>query len=231
MTAHVTLAVAALLWFGIHRGIAGSTLRPWLVSRLGERVYRGAFSLLSIAALSFLIHAYRRAPCEPLWTTPKALFWLPLVVVPIAFVFLVGAFMVPNPTAFGGEKALAKEHAARGVVRITRHPFLWAIVLWSSSHFIVNGNVPAVFFFGSLLLTAALGSGDIDRRRAAAGGESWQRFAAVTSNVPFAAIASGRNRLVLRELFTPIALGLVVAGVVLHFHTSWFGLSALRALR
>jgi uncharacterized membrane protein len=231
MTAHVRLAVAALLWFGIHRGIAGSALRSWLVARLGEKGFRASFSLLSIGALTFLIYAYRRAPCEPLWTTPRPLFWLPLLLVPVAFVLFAGAFTVPNPSAVGGEKALARDQPARGMLRITRHPFLWAIVLWSSSHLIVNGNVPALFLFGSLLLTAALGSGDIDRKRARSGGEQWQRFAAATSNVPFAAILSGRNRLALRELLLPIALGLIVAGVVLHFHSSWFGLSALRALR
>src|SRR5690349_11392633 len=87
MDAHVTLAIAALLWFGIHRGVAGSALRPWLAGKLGEKGYRGFFSLLSLGSLSFLIWAYRHAPCEPLWTTPHALFWLPLVVVPVAFVF------------------------------------------------------------------------------------------------------------------------------------------------
>ena len=231
MNAHVTLAVAALLWFGIHRGVAGSALRPWLVAKLGEKAYRGAFALLSIACLSFLIYAYRHAPCEPLWTTPRPLFWLPVVVVPIAFVFVVGAFTVPNPTAVGGEKALGGELPARGMLRVTRHPFLWGVMLWSGSHLIVNGNVPALFLFGSLLLTAAVGSADIDRRRAGAGGAEWQRFAAVTSNIPFAAIFSGRNHIVVRELLLPLVLGLIVAGVVLHFHTSLFGLSALRALR
>jgi uncharacterized membrane protein len=231
VTAHVTLALAALLWFGIHRGIAGSALRPWLVARLGDKGFRGFFALLSIACLSFLIYAYRHAPCEPLWTAPQALFWLPLVVTPIAFVFFVGAFTVPNPTAVGGERALGSERAARGMLRVTRHPFLWSVVLWSGSHLIVNGNVPALLLFGSLLATAGSGTLDIDRKRERSAGEHWQRFAAVTSNLPFAAIAAGRNRLVLGELLLPLGLGLVVAAVVIYFHASWFGLSALRALR
>jgi uncharacterized membrane protein len=146
-------------------------------------------------------------------------------------VFFVGAFTVPNPTAVGGERALAAEQPARGMLRITRHPFLWAIMLWSGSHLIVNGNVPALFLFGSLLLTAAVGSADIDRRRASNGGAKWRRFAAVTSNLPFAAIFSGRNRLALRELLPPLVLGLIVAAVVIYLHKGWFGLSALRALR
>jgi uncharacterized membrane protein len=230
MNPHVTLAVAALLWFGIHRGVAGSGLRIWLAGRLGERGFQGFFSLLSLSTLSFLVYAYRRAPCEPLWTTPHALFWLPLAIVPLAFVFLVGAFSVPNPTAVGGERALERVEPARGMVRITRHPFLWGVMLWSGVHLLVNGNIPALLLFGSLFATAAVGTLDIDRKRARAAPEQWKRFSAVTSNLPFAAIVAGRNRLVLRELLPALALGLLVAAVLVYFHGSLFGLSALRAL-
>ncbi len=230
MPPHLTLAVAALLWFAIHKGIAGSPLRAKLAGALGERGYRGVFAVLSLACLSFLIYAYRRAPCDPLWTTPHALFWLPIVFMPIAFVFAVGAFTVPNPTAVAGERVLRSAVPARGMLRVTRHPFLWGVMLWSAAHLLVNGNVPAVLLFGSMLATAAAGTRDIDRKRAATGGEEWARYVAVTSNLPFAAIAAKRNRLEVSELVLPIVLGLVLAAVVAHFHTTWFGLSALRAL-
>ena len=230
MPAHLTLLVAALLWFGMHKGVAGSPLRRWLVGRLGEGGYRGFFSLLSVSALGFLIYSYRQAPCDPLWITPQYLYWLPLIVVPIAFVLLIGAFTVPNPTVVAGEKALTRDQPGRGVLRITRHPFLWGVMLWAGTHLIVNGNVPALLLFSSLLLTAAVCTLDIDRKRATSDGELWQRYAAVTSNLPFAAIAAGRNRLVLRELILPVALGLIAAGALLHFHAALFGLSALRAL-
>jgi uncharacterized membrane protein len=229
MSPEVVLGLAALIWFGIHPGIAGSPLRGLLAQKLGERGYRGAFSLLSAASLTFLIVAYRRAPCDPLWITPRALHFLPIVAVPLAFVFLAGAFTAPNPMAVAGEKALADDDPARGMQRITRHPFLWAVILWSGSHLIVNGNVPALLLFGSLLLTAAIGTRDIDRKRLRTDPEGFRRYAALTSNVPFSAIASGRNRLVLRELAKPLVIGLLLAAVVLHFHRSWFGVSPLRA--
>jgi uncharacterized membrane protein len=231
MSPDVVLGIAALTWFGMHPVIAGSPVRALLVRKLGERGYQGSFSLLSVASLSFLVHAYRKAPCDPLWITPGPLYFLPLVAVPVAFVLLVGAFTVPNPMAVAGEKALAGENPARGMQRITRHPFLWGVMLWSGSHLIVNGNVPALLLFGSLFLTAAIGTRDIDRKRWRSDPEGFRRYASLTSNLPFLAIASGRNRLVLRELVVPIVVGLILAGTVLHFHQSWFGLSALRALR
>jgi uncharacterized membrane protein len=231
MSPDVVLAIAALTWFGIHPVIAGSKFRSVLVQKLGDRAYQSSFSLLSIASLAFLIWAYRRAPCDPLWLTPEPLYFLPLLSMPLAFVFLVGAFTVPNPMAGPGDRAFADDRPARGMQRVTRHPFLWAVILWSGSHLIVNGNVPALLFFGSFLLTAAVGTRDIDRKRLRADPEGFRRYATLTSNFPFLAIASGRNQLNLRELVVPIAVGLILTAALLHFHQSWFGLSALRALR
>jgi uncharacterized membrane protein len=221
-----SLAGAALAWLALHVGVAGTALRTRLVERVGERGFAAGFSALSLASFGWLLYAYRRAPCDPLWVTPRWLTLLPLLAVPVAFVFLVGAFVVRNPTAVGGRKALERAAPATGFVRVTRHPFLWAVMLWSAPHLIVNGNRSALLLFGTLLLTAAIGTRDIDRKRQRSDPEAWKRFAAVTSNLPFAAIVQGKNRLVLRELVLPIAVGLALAGLTLYFHFELFGLSA-----
>src|SRR5262249_8515551 len=49
--------------------------------------------------------------------------------------------------------------------------------------------------FGSLLVLALGGTAAIDAKRRRSFGEQWMQFAAVTSNVPFAAIVAGKNRL------------------------------------
>jgi uncharacterized membrane protein len=59
----------------------------------------------------------------------------------------------------------------------------------------VNGDLASLVLFGSLLVLALGGTAAIDAKRRRAFGEQWLRFAAVTSNVPFAAIAAGRNQL------------------------------------
>jgi uncharacterized membrane protein len=81
------------------------------------------------------------------------------------------------------------------MVRITRHPFLWGVALWASVHLIINGDLASLILFGSLLLLAVGGTLSIDAKRRRNGGEQWIKFAEVTSDVPFAAIAAGRNRL------------------------------------
>ncbi len=214
----VRLTLAALAWFGLHAGIAGSALRGALMRRLGERAFLGLFSLLSLASLSWLVVAFRGAPCAPLWIVPAWCRWLPVVVMPAACLLLVGAFSAPNPGAVRGEALLEREFAAQGVLRITRHPFLWAVVLWSSSHILANGDLAGSLFFGTLGLTAALGMSHIDRKRAQARPEAFARYRALTSTLPFLAVAQGRNALVWREFKLPVGLGvlLLVALIALH---------------
>ena len=49
------LILAALIWLGIHIGVAGTPLRDALVTRIGEGPFRGLFSLLSILGIVFLV--------------------------------------------------------------------------------------------------------------------------------------------------------------------------------
>jgi uncharacterized membrane protein len=198
-----------------------------LIGRLGEKRYRSAFSIASLASLWWLVHAYRDAPYRPLWVTPSALFWLPMVMVPIACVFVVGAFTVPSPTAVGGEKFLDRDDPARGLLRITRHPFLWGVVFWSSAHLLVNADVGSWLFFSSLGLTALRGTFDIDRKRRRSNPMEFAGFEAKTSNLPFAALAGGRNRLALRELWLPLALGIALALGAVALHPRFFGAPAV----
>src|SRR5882762_8318019 len=152
------LALASFLWFALHAFIAGSELRWKLAQLIGEHAFKAVFSVLSLASLCFLIAAYRKASFYPLWFSPQPIHWLPLAVMPFALVLLVGAFSVANPTSVGSEKVLQRTDAARGVLRITRHPFLWSVAIWSGAHLLVTGHVAAILFFGSLLLTALRGT-------------------------------------------------------------------------
>ncbi len=225
-----SLALAGCCWFLLHAAVAGSPLRGLAIARFGEKAYRGAFSLASLASLWWLIAEYGHARYVALWVTPAWLYWAPAALVPVALVFLAGAFTVPNPTAVGGEKLLAQAEPARGMLRITRHPFLWSAVLWSLGHVLVNADPASLIFFGSLGVTALRGTFDIDRKRRASSGADYARFEAVTSNVPFVALLSGRTRLVLRELLVPLALGLALTVGSVLLHPRFFGAPALPAL-
>jgi uncharacterized membrane protein len=219
------LALASFLWFGLHAFIAGSELRWSLVRALGEKAFQAVFSVLSLTSLWFLIAAYRKAGFYPLWFAPRPIHWLPLAVMPFALVLLVGAFSVPNPTVVGSEKVLQRTDAARGVLRITRHPFLWSVALWSGAHLLVAGHVAAILFFGSLCLTALRGTSSIDEKRRRTNRAEFARYAEVTSNLPFAAIVGGRNRLKWGELWVPVVIAALLTAVILHLHLRAFGYS------
>jgi uncharacterized membrane protein len=137
---------------------------------------------------------------------------------PIAFIFALGGFLTRNPTAVGQEKQVKSVGQGAGLLRITRHPFQWAVVLWASVHIAANGDAASVIFFGSLGALSLIGSFLIDVKKARTMGPDWAAFAGATSNLPFLAILSSRNRLVMRELYAPIAVGFVAYVIVLWGH-------------
>jgi uncharacterized membrane protein len=115
---------------------------------------------------------------------------------------------------------------ARGIVRITRHPFLWGVALWALVHLIVNGDLASLILFGSLLLLSLGGTVAIDAKRRRRFGNGWAQFAQTTSSVPFAAILSVRNSMVsaLREIGVVRPLVAVLAyALIFFFHGRFFG--------
>lgn len=188
------LIAACAFFLLLHFAVSGTRLRDGLVAGLGARPYRALFALTSLAGLTWLIIAYRRAAVLPTWGTVLSLRPAADVLVFIAFLFVVIGITTPGPTRVGMESRLDPA-AVRGMTRITRHPFLWGTALWALTHLAVNGDEASLVLFGSLLALALGGTVSIDAKRRRHFGAEWSAFAAVTSNVPFAAIARGRNHL------------------------------------
>jgi len=211
------LAIATLAFLATHF-VSSTPLRAALVRAMGEWPYRGVYSALALATLVWMGFAYAAAPRELLW---NGLRHLPSAVMPLAFM-LITCGAGRNPTAVGAEKLLKGDEPARGIVRITRHPIMWGLMLWSASHVLARGDLKSLVFFGGLFLLAMLGTVLIDSRKKAS--PDWPRFAALTSNVPFVAIAQGRNRLVWREIgwLQPLA-GLAAFAAFFFVHPWLFG--------
>jgi uncharacterized membrane protein len=218
----------------IHVGISATGLRTRLVSAIGIGPYRIAFSLVSLGLLLWLIHGYgvmRADPFDalnaPFWTPPTWLHW-PAVALALFGISLAAAgVFTPGPTLAGYEKAgLAKPEPAYGVLRITRHPFMWGVAFWALGHLLVNGERFALMLFGALGVMVLYGSRSIDRKGRDGDAESFARFEAVTSNIPFAAIAQGRNKLALGEIGWRGLAGIAIAVGIALFHQSLFGAPA-----
>ena len=190
----MTTLVAATVVFLATHFITSTPLRPVIVNRIGEWPYRGAYSLVALVTLMWMGWAYANAPREQLWVGIGEIAY---VVMPVAFV-LIACGYGRNPTMVGAEKLLKSEDPARGMIRITRHPIMWGIMLWAAAHIAARGDLKSIIFFGGLLLVAGLGTIFMDARKRQ--NPDFARFAALTSNVPFVAIAQGCNRIVWREI-------------------------------
>jgi uncharacterized membrane protein len=98
--------------------------------------------------------------------------------------------------------------------------------LWALVHLVINGDAASLILFGSLLLLALAGTAAIDAKRRRRFGGQWEAFARQTSNVPFAAIAAGRNQLgpALREIgiVRPL-IAIAVFAALTFLHGRLFG--------
>ena len=212
------ISLAAAFWIGLHLVVAGP-IRARLVGMLGERPFRGIFSLLSIAGLVWFVFAYRAAPWTPLWPTIPALGFLAFVLVFLAFFLIVVGSGPMNPTTAMPFRMIGDKLPVYGITRVTRHPRLCGVCLWGIAHVLVNGNLAALIMFGAVLLTAANGMVSIDRKRRQALGRLWDEFAAQTSRLPFAAILAGRTRFEISEFRAwQIALALLLFAGVIWLH-------------
>jgi uncharacterized membrane protein len=193
----IFLLAAAMLWVGVHVGIAGTEMRGRLASKLGEAGFRIAYSLVSVVSITLLVMAWQAAPHVPLWGIPDWFRWvIALLMLPVILLF-VASVATPNPTAVAGRLDAA---GPTGIQRITRHPMLWSFAGWAALHLLAKGNLAGVLFFGAFLLTSLVGMPSIDRKLAAREPEMWARLAPTTSILPFLAILGGRNRLALGEI-------------------------------
>ena len=209
----MAMLVAATVAFLATHFVTSTPLRAVMVRSMGEWPYRGLYSAVAFVTLGWMIWAYAGAPLQPLWAGPRAIAY---VLMPLAFALIACGYW-RNPTMVGADKLLKSDDPARGIIRVTRHPIMWGVMLWAAAHVIVRGDVRALIFFGSFLVLAAVGTLAMDSRKRS--NPDWPRFASVTSHVPFVAIAQGRNRLAWREIgWLRPAIGLAVFGAVLLFH-------------
>lgn len=224
------LYAAAALFLGIHLFISGTRLRDGITGVIGEGPYMGLFSLASLGAIVWLSIGYnaaQRSGANPqLYDLGAGIRHLGIPVIALAFFLAVQGLLSPNPTSVRQEGAAAKEGTIKGVLRITRHPFLWGVALWSAFHLAANGDRASVVLFGTFFVLSILGTFAIDAKRKRKMGTAWNDFAGKTSNVPFAAWISGRNALRIGESFGwRFWVAAIVFVAVLFSHARIFGVS------
>ncbi len=217
------LAVSMLAFVLSHLGMSSLRGRRPFEKVLGANGFRGVYSLVSIAAMMWMVSSFQAAPYIELFRAPPWTRFIPFVIMPVALLFFIGSVSTKNPTSVGQEKAV--EFEPKGIIRVTRHPMLWSFALWGMVHCIANGDMASLILFSGISTLAIAGMLHIDSRRRVMLGETWDSFADKTSIVPF---ARGNVGKALKEIgVVRVLVMLVVFGGLLHFHKTVIGVSAL----
>ena len=177
-------AFAFLVFFLSHSLPVRPPLRTILVRRLGPRGFTLAYSALSLAVLCWLIVAAARAPYVSVWSWAPWQSHLALMLMLAACVLLGVSIGRPNPFSFGGAHNDRFDPDRPGVVRLTRHPLLLALALWSGGHLIANGDLAHVILFATFAGFAILGGRLIDRRKRREMGSDWDRILRAVQRAP-----------------------------------------------
>jgi uncharacterized membrane protein len=220
-----SLFAAGIAFCGTHILLSSTRLRGSLRDQIGENGYLVVYSLTALVTLAWFVAAYARAPRILFWAPWPWAVLAPVLFMPLATILLVAGYSTANPTAVGMERRAGADDPAPGILRVTRHPVMWAIGIWGLSHLVANEDLASLWFFGAIATLALGGTILIDRKKRLALGSNWQRLAHITSNFPFAALIGGRSRLRWREigLLRPLA-GLLLYAVLYLAHPFFAGM-------
>ena len=224
----IELVLAVLAFVGSHFALANAPARDWIVARFGEGPFLIVYSVVAAATLAWTVVAYGQAPFIEVWAASAWMLWIPVVVMPIAFVLIVAAYTTANLAALGQDKVATRPDPAPGIMRVTRHPMMWGVSLWALAHAVPNGDAASVILFGAILVLALGGMVMIDVKKRRRLGDQWERFARATSIVPFAAILGGRARFDWAGIgWWRVALGLAAYAFFFAVHPWFTGVPAL----
>ena len=133
------LILGLVLFLGMHSvEIFSRTVRADAIAGMGERPWKGLYTLISIVGFVLIIWGYGQARQEPvlLYAPPVWMRHLSALIMLPVFPLLLAAYMP------GRIKAALK------------HPMLAAVKFWALAHLLANGMLADVLLFGSFLAWA-----------------------------------------------------------------------------
>lgn len=142
----ILLYAGCLLFGGSHLfSILFPGLRDSFRAQMGEKAWKGLYSIISLAGLVLMAVGYSQTRAGPAVADLLYDGWyggrhLTMLLVLVAFI-LIGA-----------------SHGKGHIRKWVRHPLSFGIILWSAGHLIVNGQRSDVWLFGTFL---AVGLADV----------------------------------------------------------------------
>jgi len=220
------LLLSLFVFIILHLVPALGSVRKRLISAGGKFGYIVGYSLLSVALLVWVGLAYGRADTDLIWSQEPWMRWVTIILMYPACALLVGALTQANPLSVG-VKAASFDPQKPAIVSVTRHPLIWALILWSVAHMVPNGDTASLVLFGLFTALGLVGPKSLDlKKRRQLGEEAWTNLAGPTSSFPFLAVLSGRTKLDWRNIVLGPGLGgLVLYALLIGGHFEAIGVS------
>ena len=131
----------------------------------------------------------------------------------------------PNPFSFGGSRKSSFDPKRAGIVRLHRHPLLVALLLWSGSHVLPNGNLAHLVMFGIFAAFTLVGMRLIDRRKKREIGQA--RYQDLLADMRRASLADSFRG---QSLLVRLSAGFALFAILLALHPAVIGVSPLAAI-
>ena len=204
-----------------HSGLAA--LRPWGEDKIGSRLYRVFFALVSIPLATILIIYFfnHRYDGLILWQVQNVPGIIPLVWSLSAVSFF---FLYPSTFNLLEIAAVQKPQVhlyETGIIRITRHPQMVGQVIWCIAHTLWIGSTFTLLTSLGLIAHHLFAVWHGDRRLEKRYGKTFLEAKARTSVIPFLAIFDGRQTLKWEEFLRPAYVGIIAFIALLWWAHPW----------
>ena len=135
----VAFIAGLVIFLGVHSTrVFAEGWRNATLARIGEKPWKGVYSLVSLASFVLLVWGYGRVRGEmPVWYPPLGMHYVTVVLMIPAFILLVAAYWPRN-----------------GIKARLHHPMILSVKVWAFAHLLSNGNLPDVLLFGGFLAWA-----------------------------------------------------------------------------
>ena len=196
------LILGLVLFLGAHSTrIFAENWRQAVLERLGDKAYKGVYTLVSLVGFGLLIYGFDQVRWESpaLWTPPL---WVKHVAALLMLLSLV---------------LLACAYAPRNAIKAKlHHPMVLSVKVWALAHLLANPRVADVVLFGAFLLWSVLDFRAARKRDRLAAAASEEAGTLVVPEVSAAAT------------WRAVGIGVVVWSFLLsHGHVLLFGVSPL----
>lgn len=136
------LIFGLVIFLGIHSiRIVAESGRQTLIGSMGEKGYKGMYTVLSLMGFALIIYGYGQARLGPsmVWNPPSSMRLIAALLTLLTFILLAASYIPGNR-----------------IKRAVGHPMVLGVLIWAFAHLLANGMLADVVLFGSFLVWAAL---------------------------------------------------------------------------